>query len=162
MLQSDFWAQKLLKCCNFWAQKLQESCNFWAHKLQLCCNLISGPRNCGYASIWLQGPEIADMLQFLGPEIAVMLERSYIQLCVFLTNPEAKFESKSRIMAMNAEWFHFAHLLNCSPTFHLSKCWFQWMHRRAEWQQYDPYPYHFSSITYKIETRGNENLPTNP
>ena len=47
MLQSDFKAQKLSKCCNFWAQKLQESCNFSAQKLQLCCNMSS--RNCGHA-----------------------------------------------------------------------------------------------------------------
>ena len=36
MLQSDFWAQKLSKCCNIWARNCKNPA-------------ISGPRNCGYA-----------------------------------------------------------------------------------------------------------------
>ena len=102
MLQSEFWAQKLLKCCDLWTQKLQEFCNLLnpTSGPRNCQNAaisgprncknpaISGPINCSYAAIWFLGPEIAEMLQFLGPEIAVMLERSFMPLSVI--DPDIK------------------------------------------------------------------------
>ena len=77
--------------------------NFF-HRPRNCQNSsISGPKN--YVAAYLQflGAELAEMLQLMGKGITVMLERSYIQSFLILNNI-IKSSPFSRVLAQFSEF----------------------------------------------------------